>query len=93
MMAWSQNCALKYTPVDEACSPYDHDTGSMMAKFNRENAYCLSTLRTGPWWVWIQLERQTVYTLPFGLRLAPKIFNAVADAMHWIFWSDIALSR
>ena len=22
--------------------------------------------------------------LPFGLRLAPKIFNAIADALHWI---------
>ena len=28
-----------------------------------------------------------IYTdqaLPFGLRLAPKIFSAVADALHWI---------
>ena len=24
-------------------------------------------------------------TLPFGLRSAPKVFNAVADAMQWIF--------
>ena len=23
--------------------------------------------------------------LPFGLRSAPKVFNAVADAMQWIF--------
>ena len=23
-------------------------------------------------------------SLPFGLRSAPKIFNAVADALHWI---------
>ena len=24
------------------------------------------------------------YTLPFGLRSAPKIFNAVADALQWV---------
>ena len=28
-------------------------------------------------------------TLPFGLRSAPKIFSALADALAWILWSRV----
>ena len=34
--------------------------------------------------------RGTTYVdgmLPFGLRSAPKLFTAVADALEWVFWN------
>ena len=36
----------------------------------------------GHYWRWSDLYIDTA--LPFGLRLAPKIFSAVADALEWI---------
>ena len=75
-------CSPKYVSVDQAVH---HGTGSMSKKIDIESAYhCIQMTRPLLW-------RDKLYidaTLPFGLRSAPKILNAVADAMEWIFRSQ-----
>ena len=64
--------------------------GTLLAKFDIKSAYRLvpvypeDRLLLGLQWR-EQLYIDTV--LPFGLRSAPKLFNAVADALQWIIRS------
>ena len=60
--------------------------GSLLAKIDIESAYRLipvhpqdRPLQAVQWDGQIYIDPM----LPFGLRSAPKIFNAVADALHW----------
>ena len=61
--------------------------GAMLAKFDLEG-----TFRTVPvhpddrWLLGMQWEGHVYIdkVLPFGLRFAPKLYNAVADALLWI---------
>ena len=61
--------------------------GAILAKFDLECAYRMvpvhphDRILLGTWW-----EGNTYVdgALPFGLRLAPKIFTAVADVLLWI---------
>ena len=60
---------------------------ALMAKVDIEAAYRLIPIHAQDrpilevrWEGWIYLDAM----LPFGLRSAPKIFNAVADALQWL---------
>ncbi len=61
--------------------------GSQIAKIDIKSAYRLvPVLPQDRIWLGMQWKDQ-VYVdgmLPFGLRSAPKIFNALADALEWI---------
>ena len=81
-------CSLSYVSIDVAARKIcELGTGAMMAKLDIQSAYphipvhpddhhLLEISRKGK----VYLDR----ALPFGLRSAPKIFSAVADALMWI---------
>ena len=82
-------CTLKYTSVDEAVQWLTlMGQGTQLAKLDVESAYRIvpvhptDRLLLGMQW---RGELYIDTTLPFGLRSAPKIFNALADALLWIF--------
>ena len=80
-------CSLTYTTVDEVAEMVVQlGTGTLLAKVDIESAYRLIPVhpQDRPLQA-VRWENQVFIDpmLPFGLRSAPKIFNAVADALHW----------
>ena len=81
-------CSLQYTSVERiAVAAQALGDGALMAKLDVQSAYRLLPVHPtdrallGIEW------RGELYAdgmLPFGLRSAPKIFTAVADALEWI---------
>ena len=80
-------CSLNYTSVDEAVAIVRTlGQGALMAKLDLKSAYRMVPVAPvdqpllGFTW-----EGQTFLdaALPFGLRSAPKLFTAVADALAW----------
>ena len=80
-------CSLTYTTVDQVAEIIANLGGAaLMAKVDIESAYSLvpvhphdRALQALQWQGQIYVDPM----LPFGLRSAPKIFNAVADGFHW----------
>ena len=80
-------CSLSYTTVDDvAALVATLGRGSLLAKVDIESAYRLipvhpqdRPLQAMEWEGQLFIDPM----LPFGLRSAPKIFNAVADALQW----------
>ena len=80
-------CSLEYTTVDKvAAVAMSLGVGALMAKVDIKAAYRIIPVHPldrpllGITWrgqIFIDTK------LPFGLRSAPKIFNAVADAFEW----------
>ena len=81
-------CSLHYTSVDKAVRKVlEKGTGTVMAKFDIESAYRTIPVHPDDRKLLGMSWKGKVYvdaTLPFGLRSAPKIFNAVADGLQWI---------
>ena len=80
-------CSLKYAAIDQALLFIRHlGPGTLLAKLDLQSAYRavpihpLDQSLLGTKWDGA-LYRDTA--LPFGLRSAPKIFTAVADALAW----------
>ena len=83
-------CSLTYTSVDEAVErAVSKGQGALLAKIDIASAYRIIPVHPqdrpllGMAW-----RRQWLVdtVLPFGLRSAPKIFSAVADALLWILY-------
>ena len=84
----SDICSLQYTSVDRvARAAQSLGRGALLAKLDVKAAYRLVPVHPddrlllgfewrGAWYV--------DGMLPFGLRSAPKIFTAVADAIEWV---------
>ena len=80
-------CSLSYTTVDDIARRIaQFGSGALLAKVDIESAYRLipvhpddRPLQAMSWEDQIFIDPM----LPFGLRSAPKIFNAVADALNW----------
>ena len=80
-------CSLAYTTVDDIASVVVRlGKGALLSKVDIESAYRLipvhpddRTLQAVEWNGQLYVDPM----LPFGLRSAPKIFNAVADALNW----------
>ena len=82
-----KHCSLQYTTVEDvAGAAAKLGRGALMAKIDIEAAYRLVPVHPhdrpllGMEWkgqIFVDLM------LPFGLRSAPKIFNAIADALEW----------
>ena len=80
-------CSLSYTTVDDIAAVLAQlGRGTLLAKVDIESAYRLipvhphdRPLQAVQWDGKLYVDPM----LPFGLRSAPKIFNAVADALHW----------
>ena len=83
----SQHCSLEYVTVDKvAALAMSLGEGALLAKIDIKSAYRLiPTHPTDRHLLGIRW-RDKYYVdnkLPFGLRSAPKIFNAIADALEY----------
>ena len=80
-------CSLKYTSVDEAVElVLSSGSRAVMAKFDIESAYRIIPVHPDDRPLLGMKWRGHIYidtALPFGLRSAPKVFNAVADGLAW----------
>ena len=88
-------CSVHYSSVDEAVGLIrEKGHAVFLAKVDIENAYRLVPVHPDDRHLLGMSWNQATYVdtaLPFGLRTAPKIFNALADALHWIL-SDQGVS-
>ena len=80
-------CSMVYTTVDDAALIVSRlGKGALMAKVDFESAYRLVSVHPEDRPLLAMSWQGQVYVdpmLPFGLRSVPKIFNALADALHW----------
>ena len=81
-------CSLKYTSVDAAVRKLrGRPRGASLAKFDMANAYRNLPVHPDDRPLLGMHWKGNLYidmALPFGLRSAPKIFTALADALLWI---------
>ena len=81
-------CSLSYVSVtDAAQGVVEQGRGALMAKVDVRSAYRNIPVHPEDRWMMGMLWDGALYIdtcLPFGLRSAPKIFTAVADAVEWI---------
>ena len=84
----SELCSLKYVSVDDAVTAVQQKgPGAQLAKIDIRNAYRIIPVHPEDRWLLGMSWEDALYidtVLPFGLRSAPKIFNAVANAVEWI---------
>ena len=85
----SELCSLHYLHLDQVVQEIRKlGRGAKMAKMDIESAYRMVPGHPGDRpLLAVQWAGQTFFDtrLPFGLRSAPKIFSAVADALQWVF--------
>ena len=81
-------CTLRYTSVDAAVRKLVAlGPGAEMAKFDVESAYRVVPVHPADRPLFGMMWKGELFvdsSLPFGLRSAPKIFTALADALQWI---------
>ena len=81
-------CSLKYVTVDDAVAAVKQiGLGAELAKVAIRSAYRIIPVHPEDRWLLGMVWEGALYidtVLPFGLRSALKIFNAVADAVEWI---------
>ena len=81
-------CSLTYVSVNEAAQrAFRLVRGSELAKVDIRSAYRLVPVHPEDRWLLGMQWEGSLFVdtaLPFGLRSAPKIFTAVADALEWI---------
>jgi len=79
-------CSLSYTSVDKLAKAAQRlSPGALLAKVDIKLAYCLVPVHPDDRPLLGVMWKGVYYIdamLPFGLRLAPKIFTAVADALE-----------
>ena len=82
------HCSLTYLKMDQVAETVMKlGRGAMLAKIDIQSAYRVIPVHPQDRTLLGMKWQGNVYvdaTLPFGLRSAPKIFNAVADALEWI---------
>ena len=80
-------CSLNYITVSQVASKaMSLGKGSLIAKIDIKTAYWLIPVSLQDHSYLGMKWNDNIYVdgmLPFGLRSAPKIFNAVADALEW----------
>lgn len=81
-------CSLSYVGVEEAAREIlRQGPGTLMAKVDIKSAYRNIPIHPDDRYLLGMVWEGALYidtALPFGLRSAPKIFTAVADAAQWI---------
>ena len=81
-------CSLTYVSVDTAVKLVEQlGRGTLLAKVDIRSAYRMLPIHPDDRWLLGMRWEGSVFVdtaLPFGLRSAPKIFTAVADALEWI---------
>ena len=82
------HCSLAYTTVEKvARRAMSLGRGALMAKVDIEAAYRLIPVHAHDRPLLGLLWEDSLFVdpmLPFGLRSAPQIFDAVADALQWL---------
>ena len=82
-------CSMEYTSVDKvATTAMSLGRGALLAKIDIKSAYRLvpvSPLDRPLLGITWRGQYYIDARLPFGLRSAPKIFNAIADVLEWCF--------
>ena len=85
-------CSLFYASVDNTANTIiqlGRDT--RLAKLDIKSAYRIVPAYPEDRWLLGMRWKNEVYidtVLSFGLRSAPKVFNAIADALEWIMWRN-----
>ena len=81
-------CSLSYVSVDDiAARVVQYGRGALLAKFDLKSAYRQVPVHPDDRWLLGMEWRGQFYidmVLPFGLRSAPAIFNAVAEALAFV---------
>ena len=81
---WGDFCSLSYAMVaDAACRIMSYGRGALMIKVDIHNAYRVVPIHPDDRWLMGISWKGAVYVdtaLLFGLRSAPKLFTAIADA-------------
>ncbi len=81
-------CSLSYTRVDEIVDSVLYmGRGTLLAKSDIKSAFRIVPVHPADrHLLGMEWDNQLYIdaTLPFGLRSAPKIFNALADALEWV---------
>ena len=81
-------CSLSYVSVAQAANLVaSMGRGTLLAKVDIRSAYRMLPVHPDDRWLLGMKWEDSLYvdtTLPFGLRSAPKLFTAVADALQWI---------
>ena len=81
-------CSLTYVRVDDVVETLlDLGPGVELANLNVKSAYRIVPVHTEDRHLLDMLWRGQVYidaALPFGLRSAPNVFNALADKVEWM---------
>ena len=84
----SELCSFTYAKVDDVVQRLvELGPGAMMAKIDVKSAYRIVPVHPDDRHLLGMSWHGSVYidtALPFGLRSAPKIFTALADALQWI---------
>ena len=84
----SEFCSLDYVTIDDAAKMIaQKGNGSLLAKVDIKHAYQNIPIHPDDRWLFGMVWEGVLFVdtaLPFGLRSAPKLFNAVADAVEWI---------
>jgi len=84
----TESCSLQYVKIEDAAREVlRQGYSSWMAKIDVQHAYRIIPIHPQDRWLLGMVWQDKLYvdtTLPFGLRSAPKIFTAVADAVEWI---------
>ena len=83
-------CSLQYSSLDDALSFVKQlGQGTVLIKVDLRSAYRLVPVHPQDrhlfginWGGYVYVDQ----ALPFGLRSAPKLFTAVADAIGWALW-------
>ena len=81
-------CSMRYVTIDDAVEKIlSVGQGCLLAKLDVEHAYRNIPVHPDDRPLLAMRWKEGLYVdtvLPFGLRSAPKIFSAVADALEWI---------
>ena len=84
----SELSSLSYSTIDQlAALAVSEGKGAFLVKADIQEAYRMVPVHTEDQHLLGVRWDGTVYidrVLPFGLRSAPKLFSAVADALQWI---------
>ena len=88
----SDLASMRYSHIDDAVRVIRVlGQGALLAKVDLKSAYRVIPVHRDDWHLLaIQWESHTYLdtALPFGLRSAPKLFSAVADALAWCMWKQ-----
>ena len=82
-----EDYSLQYMKVDDIAGIIPLGRGSLMAKFNVQNAYRIMQVHTEDRHLLDIKWRDAFYVdmvLPFGVRSAPYIFRCITDLVEWV---------